>query len=143
MDASSSGVGAVLCQCASTDQKLHPCAFFSRRLTPAEWNYDVGNRELLVVKLALEEWMHWLEGSELSFILWTDHKNLAYIQTAKQLNSCQAHWALFSGRFSFTITYPGSRNVKPYTLSSMYAPEEAPSKPDTILSVSCVVATVT
>jgi len=28
-------------------------------LSPAERNYDVGNRELLPLKLALEEWRHW------------------------------------------------------------------------------------
>ncbi|KAI3376047.1 hypothetical protein L3Q82_016577, partial [Scortum barcoo] len=45
------------------DARLHPCAFFSRRLTPAEANYDVANRELLAMKLALKEWRHWLEGA--------------------------------------------------------------------------------
>ena len=63
VDDSDSGVGAVLFQPSAPDQKLHPCAFFSRRLSPAEHNYDVGNRELLAVKLALEEWKHWLEGA--------------------------------------------------------------------------------
>lgn len=62
VDASDTGVGAVLSQRSASDQQLHPCAFFSRRRTPAEQNYDVGNRELLAVKLALEEWRHWLEG---------------------------------------------------------------------------------
>lgn len=33
--------------CSSTDQKRHTCAFFSRHLSPAERNYDIGNRELL------------------------------------------------------------------------------------------------
>ncbi|XP_023805590.1 uncharacterized protein LOC111946461 [Oryzias latipes] len=42
VDASDSGVGAVLSQ---------------------QRNYDVGNRELLAIKLALEEWRHWLEGT--------------------------------------------------------------------------------
>lgn len=36
--ASDTGVGAVLSQ-KSSDNKLHPCAFFSRRLSPAERNY--------------------------------------------------------------------------------------------------------
>lgn len=36
VDASDVGVGAVLLQRASTDQKLHHCAFFSRRLSSAE-----------------------------------------------------------------------------------------------------------
>ncbi len=53
-DASEVGVGAVLSQRASADQKLQPCVF-SRRLTPAERNYNIGNWDLLAVKLALEE----------------------------------------------------------------------------------------
>ena len=40
-------------------------------LSPAERNYDVGDRELLGVKLALEEWRHWLEGAEHPFTVWT------------------------------------------------------------------------
>ncbi|KAI3353355.1 hypothetical protein L3Q82_019890 [Scortum barcoo] len=60
-----------------------------------------GNRELLAVKMALEEWRHWLEGSTQPFVVWTDHKNLAYIQTAKRLNSRQARWSLFFSRFDF------------------------------------------
>ena len=63
---------------------LHPCAFFSRRLSPAEQNYDVGNRELLAIKLALEEWRHWLEGVKQYFIVWTNHRNLSHIQCAQE-----------------------------------------------------------
>uniref|UniRef100_A0A4W5L815 Gypsy retrotransposon integrase-like protein 1 n=1 Tax=Hucho hucho TaxID=62062 RepID=A0A4W5L815_9TELE len=72
VDASEVGVGAVLSQRSSSDDKMHPCAFHSHRLSPAERNYDIGNRELLAVKLALEEWRHWLEGSGVPFIVWTD-----------------------------------------------------------------------
>ncbi|KAF7655703.1 hypothetical protein LDENG_00052030 [Lucifuga dentata] len=43
VDASDVGVGAVLSQHSADDHKLHPCAFFSRRLTSAERNYDIGN----------------------------------------------------------------------------------------------------
>ncbi len=57
----------LLSQRATSDDKVHPCAFFSHRLSPAERNYDIGNRELLAVKLALEEWRHWLEGSGVPF----------------------------------------------------------------------------
>lgn len=55
VDASDIGVSAVLSQRYAVDQKLHPCAFFSRRLSSAEMNYDVGNRELLAVVDALQE----------------------------------------------------------------------------------------
>ncbi|KAI2647782.1 Transposon Tf2-8 polyprotein [Labeo rohita] len=63
VDASTTGVGAVLSQAVCEPPILHPCAFYSRKLSPAEQNYDVGNRELLAIKLALEEWCHWLEGA--------------------------------------------------------------------------------
>lgn len=54
VDALEMGVGAVLLQRDVSDQKLHPSAFFSRRLSLAEANYDVGNRELLMVVLTLQ-----------------------------------------------------------------------------------------
>lgn len=55
VDASTTGVGAVLSQ-QGIPEKLNPCAFFSRKLSQAERNYDI--RELLAVKLAIEEWRH-------------------------------------------------------------------------------------
>ncbi|XDV37360.1 hypothetical protein PO909_006967 [Leuciscus waleckii] len=143
VDASEVGVGAVLSQRSSTDDKMHPCAFFSHRLSPAERNYDIGNRELLAVKLALEEWRHWLEGSGVPFIVWTDHKNLEYIRTAKRLNSWQARWALFFGRFDFSLSYrPGSKNIKPDSLSRIFDQSERPSTPECILPETLVVSTL-
>uniref|UniRef100_A0A669DIS8 ribonuclease H n=1 Tax=Oreochromis niloticus TaxID=8128 RepID=A0A669DIS8_ORENI len=125
VDALDVGVGAVLSQ--QLEGKLHPCAYFSRRLSPAEQNYDIGDRELLAIKLALEEWRHWLEGTTEPFVVWTDHKNLEYIRSAKRLNARQARWALFFTRFCFTITYrPGSRDVKPNALSRQFTTSEDP-----------------
>lgn len=121
VDASDSGVGAVHSQRSPADKKLHPCAFFSRRLTLAERNYDVGNRELLAVVLALQEWQHWLEGVFHPFVIWIDHNNLSYLRTARRLNSRKARWALFLGRFRFTLTYrPRAKNVKPDALSRLF-----------------------
>lgn len=103
----------------------------------------MGNRELLALKLALEEWRHWLEGAGQPFQAWTDHKNLEYIRSAKRLNSRQARWALFLNRFNFTLYRPGSRNVKPDALSCQFEPEDAPRDPTSILTPSCVVGAVT
>ncbi len=144
VDASESGVGAFLSQRCSATNKLHPCAFFSRRLSSAEQNYDVGNRELLAVVLALQEWRHWLEGSSHPFLVWTDHKNLAYLRTAKRLNSRQARWALFLSRFNFTLSYrPGSCNIKPDALSRQFTPDSCIEEPESILPPSCVVGAAT
>lgn len=84
VDASGVGIGAVLSQRTRIDNKLHPCAYLSRQLTAAERNYDIGNRELLAVKVALEEWRHWLEQVKHPFLIWTDHRNLTYIREAKR-----------------------------------------------------------
>lgn len=64
--------------------------FLSHKLSHTECNYDVGDIELLEVKLALEEWLHWLEGTKEPLLVWTDHKNLEYIRSAKCLNPRQA-----------------------------------------------------
>lgn len=99
----------------------------------------MGNRELLAVVLALQEWRHWLEGAEHPFLIWTDHKNLTYLRTAKRLNSRQARWALFLGRFNYVLTYrPGSRNIKPDSLSRVFAPEGETNK-ETIIPATCIV----
>ncbi|XP_061892869.1 uncharacterized protein LOC133642597 [Entelurus aequoreus] len=65
VDASDSVIGALLSQRSCVDKWLHPCAFFSRRLSLEERNYDAGNRELLAVHEALTEWRHWLEGENI------------------------------------------------------------------------------
>ncbi|KAK3567559.1 hypothetical protein QTP86_020033, partial [Hemibagrus guttatus] len=125
VDASTTGVGVVLSQQQENPRKLHPCALFSRKLSPAEVNYDIGNRELLAIKLALEEWRHWLEGAKHPFVVLTDHKNLEYLQAAERLNPHQAQWALFFTRFNFTISYrPGSKNIKADALSRIHSLDE-------------------
>lgn len=96
---------------------LHPCAYFSKKLSLAEQNYDIGNRELLTIKLSLEVWRHWLEGAKHPFEVITDHKILQYLRETKRLNSRQASWSLFFTCFNFSLTYTWPhmhRDVKRY-----------------------------
>uniref|UniRef100_A0A8C9W0E0 Gypsy retrotransposon integrase-like protein 1 n=1 Tax=Scleropages formosus TaxID=113540 RepID=A0A8C9W0E0_SCLFO len=117
--------------------------FFSRKLSEAERNYDIGNRELLAIKLALEEWRHWLEGAQHPFLVLTDHKNLQYLQTARRLKTRQARWALFFSWFNFTVTYrPGPKNIKADALSWLHDETQEVPEPDYILPRSCFVAPV-
>ncbi|KAF7646418.1 hypothetical protein LDENG_00188160 [Lucifuga dentata] len=144
VDASDVGFWAVLSQRSQEDNKIHPCAYFSYKLKPAECNYDIGNCELLAVKLAVEEWRHWLEGAKVPFLVWTDHKNLEYFRTAKRLNSWQARWSLFFNRFLFTLSYrPGSRNIKPDALSRCFHSDDCKKEAEPIISSSCLVGAVT
>uniref|UniRef100_A0A8C5PCP2 ribonuclease H n=1 Tax=Leptobrachium leishanense TaxID=445787 RepID=A0A8C5PCP2_9ANUR len=84
-DASDIALGAILSQKSGIKNLLHPVAFYSRRLTPAEKNYSVGEKELLAIKSALEEWRHLLEGAKHPVVVYTDHRNLEYLRTAKRL----------------------------------------------------------
>ncbi|KAK3557959.1 hypothetical protein QTP86_004642 [Hemibagrus guttatus] len=143
LDASSSGLGAVLSQRHGNPGRVHPCAFYSRKLTTAEVNYDVGNRELLAIKAALEEWRHWLEGARHPFQVLTDHRNLEYLRGAKCLNPRQARWALFFTRFQFTVSYrPGSKNGKADALSRQSEGAGDPRQPDLILPATALLAPV-
>ncbi|KAL0202498.1 hypothetical protein M9458_000516, partial [Cirrhinus mrigala] len=120
---------AILSQRHGNPGKLHPCAFFSRKLTAAERNYDVGNKELLSMKAALEEWHHWLEGAIHPFQIITDHKNLEYIKVARRMKPRQARWSLFFTCFNFTVTYrPGTKNHKADALSRRHDPDQ-PDRP--------------
>ncbi|KAK3567220.1 hypothetical protein QTP86_014212, partial [Hemibagrus guttatus] len=123
VNASTTGVGVVRSQQQGNPSRLHPYAFFSRKLNPAEVNYDIGNRELLAVKLALEEWRHWLEGARHPFL---------------------ARWALFFTCSNFTISYrPGSKNTKADALSRLFTPEENTEEPETILLEKVIVSPIT
>lgn len=134
VDASEVGVGAVLSKISRQDNKLHPCAYFSHRLSPAERNYDIVNRELLVVQLALGDWCHWLEGMAIHFMVWNDHRNLEYIHSTKCLNARHAQWALIFGPFDLVLSYrPGSKNVKPDALLRCFATLVDMPPPDTTL----------
>lgn len=100
-----------------------PCAFLSHWFTPAERNFEVEDWELLAVKLELEDWRCWLEEAQYQILVFTDHKNLEYIQQAQWLNPCQAQQSLFISCFNFNLSYfPGSKYLKPDSLSQVSSP---------------------
>ena len=77
---------AVLSQQLPREEKWHLVAFYSKSLSPVEWNYEIHNKEILTIICALEEWKHFLEGARHPVEIWTDHKNLGYFMMAKKLN---------------------------------------------------------
>jgi hypothetical protein len=116
-DASDYAMGAVLSQ---EDElgKLHPCAFFSRKFVQAEQNYEIYDKEMLVIVEALEGWRHHLEGSGKRIKIFSDHKNLLWFTETKVYNRRQARWAEKLSRFDFTIIFrPGKHQGKPDALS--------------------------
>lgn len=124
-DASDFALGAVLSQPAD-DGLLHPVAFHSRKFIASKINYKIHDKELLAIVDAFEEWRHFLEGSPHQVVVYSNHKNLQYFQSACVLNRRQARWALLLAHFDFVIKYrPGSQQGKADALSrrSYLAPQ--------------------
>jgi hypothetical protein len=97
---------------------LHPVAFFSKKDSPAECNYEIYNKELMAIIYAFEEWRPELEGASHTIKVLSDHKNLEYFMTTKLLNHRQTRWAEYLSRFNFKIVYrPSKAGAKPDSLT--------------------------
>ena len=88
MDASGHAIGGVLSQ--EQDGKWRPIAFLSRTMQAAEQNYEIYNKELLVIVEALAKWRQYLLDAAEPFEVWTDHENLKYFKEPHKLNERQA-----------------------------------------------------
>src|SRR6266404_8071027 len=116
-DASNFAMGAVLLQ-QQEDGLFHPIGFMSKSFSNMERNYQIHNKEMLAIMHALEEWRHFLEGSDQKFEIHTDHKNLSYFREAHKLNRRQARWSLYLSRFDFILTHKLGRQMgRPDALS--------------------------
>jgi len=117
-DSSDFASRAVLSQKLPGEEKWHPVAFYSKSLSPVEWNYEIHDKEMLAIIHALEEWRHFLKGARHPVEIWMDHKNLEYFMTAKKLNRRQACWSLYLAHFDFKLIHCPRRSMgKPDALS--------------------------
>ena len=89
------------------DKILQPVVFMSKKMLPIKYNYKIYNNKLLAILHAFEEWCPKLAGTPIEDPIYviTDHKNLEYFMTSKDLNEKQAQWAEFLAEFNFRITY--------------------------------------
>src|SRR5258707_9793557 len=116
-DASNFATGAILSQ-QQEDGLFHPIGFMLKSFSNTEWNYKIHDKEMLAIMWELEEWRHFLEGSDQKFEIHTDHKNLSYFREAHKLNCCQVHWSLYLSRFDFILTHKPVRQMgRPDVLS--------------------------
>lgn len=137
LDASDTGVRAVISQNSIPDQKFHPFAYFPC-LSPAEDKSDVGNRELLWKSgvTGLREWSS-LSSSEHTTITWSISRYLNNLNPVKPVG----YW--FFGCFKFILTFcPGFKIVPSDALSHQHVSEETPPSPETIIIPYCIIATV-
>src|SRR5271170_6525752 len=87
-------------------------------MTPLELNYDIYNKELLGIVVALKEWRAFLQGTTELFVVKTDHKNLTSFLTTKELNRRQVRWAEMLSEYYFEIEHvKGTDNTRVDILS--------------------------
>jgi len=116
-DTSDYAIGAI---CSQPDAKgiLHPVAYYSRKLKDPERNYDIHDKELLAMVDALQKWDTYCKTTGPKITILTDHKNLEYWKTKKDLNLRQARWGERLDNYDFVIKYrPGKLAGKQDILS--------------------------
>ena len=68
------------------DGILYLVVYYSRKLILVELNYNIYNKELLIIIIVLKEWRAFLYKIKEVFIVKTDYKNLIGFLTTKELN---------------------------------------------------------
>ena len=58
---------------------LHPVAFFCKKHSPAECNYDIYDKKLMAIVWAFDEWHPHLDESGFPIQVLSDHKNVEYL----------------------------------------------------------------
>lgn len=126
-DASDYAIGAVLSQ-QDDEGNLRPIGFYSRKFSAAEVNYEIYDKELLAIIEGLKNWRHYCIGTELPVKIFTDHNNLRYFMSSRQLNRRQARWSLFLADYNFEIIVrPGTQQIVSDILSRQ---EQMQIRPD-------------
>lgn len=86
-DASNAGIGAVI---EHPDRR--PVAFYSRKLSSAELNYNIYEKELLALVTAAEQWRHILIGNKVKY--YVDNRALHWLKSARLTNPRVARWVM-------------------------------------------------
>ena len=127
-DASTDGIGAVLSQ-RQEDSCMHPVAFASRSLSPAERNYGITDLETLAVVWAVSHFRCYLYGHAVT--IYTDHSAVRAVLENPNSSGRHARWwtrVYSSGIKSVNIVYrPGKANSNADALSRnpvQVAPDE-------------------
>ena len=110
-NASGHAIRGVLSQ--EQDSKWRPITFLSRKMQPAEQNYEIYDKELLAIVEAITKWRQYLLDATEKFKVWMDHENLKYFRKPHKLNRWQAWWYLKLQDYDFILQHiSGKTNMK-------------------------------
>ena len=119
LEADSSGyaIGGVVSQ-VDNKGRLRPAGFFSRKLSPAEANYEIHDKELLAILATIKHFRGELRSVSRPFTILSDHRNLCYFMSTRKLSERQVRWAEELADYNFEIKFrPGNDSTKPDLLS--------------------------
>ncbi|SOV09593.1 uncharacterized protein UDID_19021 [Ustilago sp. UG-2017a] len=115
-DASDFAIAGVLKQ--EHEECWHPVVFYSRKMSSAERNYEIHDKELLAVVACLTQWQHMLAGLPSQLVILTDHEALKYFKSQRRITGRQARWAVLLADFDFILQYrPGDKGGEPDALT--------------------------
>jgi hypothetical protein len=130
-DCSDCALASILSQAvydvATAQHVLKPVGYHSRTLNEPERNYEIYDKELLAIVECLKHWRVYLHSNNQLIRILSNHQNLEYFMTTKQLTRREACWALLISEYNFVIQYrTGISNKKADALS--WKPGDKPLK---------------
>jgi phospholipid-translocating ATPase len=110
-DASDVAAGAVLLQ-EDTHGIEHPVAYFSKKFNPHQRTYSTIEKELLAIILALQHFAVYLDSSQNSINIYTDHNPLVFLHKIKNKNRRLLNWSIFLQEYNLSVKHiKGKDNV--------------------------------
>ena len=122
-------MGAVLS--VQRDGEELPVAFYSKKLLPRERRYSATELEGLAVVTAIDHFSPYLITHP--FLVETDHRALAFLNTAHHSNGRLARWAMRLQPYTFDIRYRQNENADAL---SRLVEEDGVASPDGLRPIS-------
>lgn len=117
------GVRAVLTQKGRTNPQTHepiqqPVAYYLATFNSTKKEYNIHERELLVVNKSLDHWRPHLAATTLLVKVLTDHANLTFWKTPRKVNWRVARWFFTLQDYNLELQYVlGKLHTTPDMLS--------------------------
>jgi len=87
----------------SEDEKRYLVAYYSRKFSDEEVNYDVHHKEMSAIVATFTECDQVLRSFDEEIVVYTDLRNLEYCNNTKILSRRQHCWADFLQPFNFKL----------------------------------------
>ncbi len=92
---------------------LHSMIFYSKNMILAKCNYEIYDKELLIIIRCLKHWCSELKCTNISIKIFINHLNLKYFMIIKELTWWQIKWAEKLSEYNFKIIYQSRKqNLK-------------------------------